>query len=250
LRSYFMTQVMDTYLVQCPKSPYTFAMCGRFQIENNKKSRKLLNKLDVDGANILFSRDKAPGSTISVIRREKDRNVVIPAIWWLLIDAATGKPNYKYASFNSRSDKLNTPRSIAYQPFRESRCIIPATAFLEGKGDKKTYHKIELEDEAIAFGGLHRETIHKDTGEVIHSASIITLPPLEQWSAIHPKSMPLMLPLDDGALINQWLAPSFKNIEAFDELLMPALRATQILTPIEKPSRWNECGESFRLKAD
>ena len=153
-------------------------MCGRFQILKNKKSRKLLEKLDVDEAEILFSRDKAPGSRISIIQREKDRNIVTQAIWWLLIDPETGKPNYKYASFNSRSDKLDSPRAIAYEPFRESRCIIPATAFIEGKGDKKTYHKIELENEAIAFGGLHRETIHKTTGEIIHSASIITLPPL------------------------------------------------------------------------
>jgi len=224
-------------------------MCGRFQILKNKKSRKLLDKLDVDEAEILFSRDKAPGSRISIIQREKDRNIVTQAIWWLLIDPETGKPNYKYASFNSRSDKLDSPRAIAYEPFRESRCIIPATAFIEGKGDKKTYHKIELENEAIAFGGLHRETIHKVTGEIIHSASIITLPPLPEWENIHPKSMPLMLPIQDANLINQWLAPSFHQVEAFRDLLVPALRVNQILTPIEKPSLWNEKGESFILKA-
>ncbi len=224
-------------------------MCGRFQILKNKKSRKLLDKLDVDEAEILFSRDKAPGSRISIIHREKDRNIVTQAIWWLLIDPETGKPNYKYASFNSRSDKLDSPRAIAYEPFRESRCIIPATAFIEGKGDKKTYHKIELENEAIAFGGLHRETIHKVTGEIIHSASIITLPPLPEWENIHPKSMPLMLPIQDANLINQWLAPSFHQVEAFRDLLVPALRVNQILTPIEKPSLWNEKGESFTLKA-
>ena len=224
-------------------------MCGRFQIEKNKKSRKLLDTLDVDAADILFARDKAPGSRISIIRREKDRNVVTQATWWLLIDPATGKPNYKYASFNSRWDKLNTPRSIAYQPYRESRCIIPATAFIEGKGDKKTYHKIELEDQAIAFGGLHRETVDKTTGEVVHSASIITLPPLKEWAAIHPKSMPLMLPVDDEALINRWLAPSFHDVDAFDELLKPAIRVNQVLTPIEKPSQWNAIGEPFTILA-
>lgn len=225
-------------------------MCGRFQILNNKKSKKLLNKLDVDEADILFSRDKAPGGRISIIHREKDRNVVTPAIWWLLIDPETGKPNYKYATFNTRSDKLDTPRAVGYEPFRESRCIIPATAFIEGKGDKKTYHKIELENEAIAFGGLHRETINKQTGEVIHSASIITLPPVPQWADIHPKSMPLMLPMDDSGLINQWLAPSFHQVEVFDEILKPAVRVSQVLTPIEKPSLWNTTGDSFTIPAE
>ena len=224
-------------------------MCGRFQILKNKKSRNLLHKLDVDEAEILFSKDKAPSNKISIIRREKDRNIVTQATWWLLIDPATGKPNYKYASFNSRSDKLNSPRAIAYQPFRESRCIIPATAFVEGKGDRKTYHKIELQHEAIAFGGLYRETINKTTGELVRSASIVTLPPLSEWEAIHPKSMPLMLPLDDAALINQWLAPSFHQVEEFNEILEPALRVNQILTPIEKPSLWNQNGKNFTLTA-
>ncbi len=131
------------------------------------------------------------------------------ATWWLLIDPATGKPNYKYASFNSRSDKLDAPRSIAYQPFRESRCIIPATAFLEGKGDKKTHHKIEAGRRSHCLWRSAPETLQRKLGEVIHSASIITLPPLEEWAQIHPKSMPLMLPMDNEALVNQWLAPSF-----------------------------------------
>jgi putative SOS response-associated peptidase YedK len=236
-------------VVRCRESTYTAAMCGRFQIEKNKQSKKLLNRLDVPEAEILFSSDKAPGSRISIIRREKDRNVVTQALWWLLIDPVTGKPNYKYASFNSRSDKLDSPRAIAYQPYRESRCIIPATAFLEGKGDKKTYHRIALENEAIAFGGLHRETIDKQSGEVIHSASIITLPPLPEWEAIHPKSMPLMLPMDDERLINRWLAPSFHDVEVFRPLLAPAIRTTQVLTPIEKPSKWSENGPSFTIAA-
>ena len=237
------------YVVIALNSTYTWPMCGRFQILKNTQSKKLLNQLDVAEAEVLFSRDKAPGSSISIIRRDKDRNLVTRATWWLLIDPETGKPNYKYASFNSRSDKLNSPRSIAYEPFRESRCIIPATAFIEGKGDKKTYHKIELENQAIAFGGLHRETINKHTGEVIHSASIITLPPVPEWQAIHPKSMPLMLPMNDIALINQWLAPSFHHVEAFEEVLKPAIRVNQVLTPIEKPSKWDVCGESFILEA-
>ena len=82
---------------------------------------------------------------------------VSQAIWWLFLDRKTLKPDYRYASFNSRSDKLHKLQGISYTPYRESRCIIPASAFVEGLGDKKTYHMIELEGAAIAFGGLYRE---------------------------------------------------------------------------------------------
>tara|TARA_R110000824_G_scaffold288508_2_gene476460 strand:- start:29973 stop:30629 length:657 start_codon:yes stop_codon:yes gene_type:complete len=217
-------------------------MCGRFQIKQNAKSDALLSRLKLEG-HPRYSDDIAPGALISFIRKDS----LDVAIWWLLLDQETHKPNYKYASFNSRSDKLNQPRSLAYKPYRESRCIIPATAFVEGLGDKKTYHKIELEDRAIAFGGLYKEHINQDSGEIIYSASIITLPPLEKWANIHPKSIPLMLDDDNQELIDKWLDPDFKAVEAFNDILEPAIHRAQRVTPIDKPSKWNPIGESYLI---
>ena len=176
--------------------------------------------------------------------------MVSNAIWWLLLDYETLKPNYKYASFNSRSDKLNQKRAAAYKPYREARCLIPASAFVEGLGDKKTYHKIELENSAIAFGGVYKEHLNKETGEVVSSASIITLPPLSpQWDNIHPKSMPLMIDFEDDGLVNKWLDPEFQNVEEFDELLEPKVRKPMKITKIGKPSKWDEIEESFLIVA-
>ncbi len=83
------------------------------------------------------------------------------------------------------------------KPFRTSRCIIPASGFVEGLGDKKTYFHIRPAESAIAFGGVYREWLNKVTGELVYSASIITLPPHQKLQAIHPKSLPLMLPWQD-----------------------------------------------------
>lgn len=217
-------------------------MCGRFQIKQNSKSAALLTALQLKGS-ARYSDDIAPGALVSFIRKGS----LDTAIWWLLLDHETHKPNYKYASFNSRSDKLNQPRSLAYKPYREFRCIIPATAFVEGLGDKKTYNKIELEDQAIAFGGLYKEHLNQDSGEIIYSTSIITLPPLEKWANIHPKSIPLMLDYENQELIDKWLDPDFKDVEAFNEILKPAIHQTQRVTPIDKPSKWNPIGESYLI---
>lgn len=148
-------------------------MCGRFQVEPSPKLDALIDSIGVKGE-IRYAHDIAPGAPISIIHGRQ----INTATWWLLLDPETLKPNYKYASFNSCSDKLNSPRSIAYKPFRESRCIIPATAFVEGVGDTKTYHKIQLLDRALAFGGLFKSFLNTETGEAVFSASIITLPPL------------------------------------------------------------------------
>lgn len=154
-------------------------MCGRFNLIDGPDVRALMASLGMPlyrQDELRFSGDIAPGSTISIIRHDSTDLVVADATWWLMLVPKTLKPDHRYASFNTRSDKLHTPRSLGYKPYRESRCIIPASAFIEGAGDKRTYHKIHFESHAIAFGGLYREWVHKETGEVACSASIITLP--------------------------------------------------------------------------
>lgn len=218
-------------------------MCGRFQLKSDNKTEALTDSLQAVGT-LHYADDIAPGAQISIIGKEA---TIKTATWWLLLDSSSLKPNYKYASFNSRSDKLNQTGSLAHKPFRESRCIIPASAFVEGLGDKKTYHKIELLDKAIAFGGLYKEYLDKESGEIIYSASIITLPPVSKWANIHPKSIPLMLDYENKALSEKWLDPDFNEVAEFNEILQPELKQTQRVTPIDRPSRWQPVGESFLL---
>lgn len=224
-------------------------MCGRFNLVDSPEVRELMRRVNVHPGPLRFASDIAPGSTISIINDIGAGPQVSDAIWWLLLDRETLKPDYRYVSFNSRHDKLNKPRSLAYRPFRESRCIIPASAFIEGLGDRKTYHKVELEGQAIAFGGLYRAYVNPDTGKTATGASIITLPPPPQWSAVHPKSMPLMLPIADQELLHDWLDPGVNEVEKFDWLLEPAIRVSQVLTPIGRPGQWNEIGEPSCIAA-
>lgn len=225
-------------------------MCGRFNVIDSPEIQWLCETLGISLYAKHTSNDIAPGGKIAIVHNVAGERKVSEAIWWLFLDHDSLKPNYKYASFNSRSDKLHTKRALAYKPYRQSRCIIPASAFVEGLGDKKTYHKIELENSAIAFGGVYKEYLDKETGELVYSASIITLPPLEpQWDAIHPKSMPLMLDFEDEELIERWLDPANDDVEAFDALLVPTVQKPMIVTRIDKPSKWNPIEESFMIMA-
>ena len=124
-------------------------MCGRFNVIDSPEIQWLCASLGISLTAQHTSRDIAPGGKIAIVHELGGERVVSDAIWWLLLDHQTLKPNYKYASFNSRSDKLHSERGIAYTPYRQSRCIIPASAFVEGLGDSKTDHKIELEGSAI-----------------------------------------------------------------------------------------------------
>jgi putative SOS response-associated peptidase YedK len=219
-------------------------MCGRFNVIDSPQVRLLVDVLGIELGALRYSADVAPGALISIVKQTTGGRALVDALWWLMLDPKTLKPNYQYASFNSRSDKLDSKQALAYKPYRESRCIIPASAFVEGLGDRKTYHKIELVDQAIAFGGLCKHYINAHTGESAYSASIITLGPLPQWQGIHPQSMPLMLPIHDKALIDAWLDPDLRDVSQLQSLLIPRVTAPQRITRIGKPSKWDPQGDA------
>ncbi len=224
-------------------------MCGRFNLIDSPEIQWLCKALGISLLPRHENRDIAPGSSIAIVHNVGGGHQVSDAIWWLLLNHETLKPDYKYASFNSRYDKLLQKRSISYLPYRESRCIIPASAFIEGLGDKKTYHKIELQKSAIAFGGLYKEYFKRETGEIVYSASIITLPPLvPQWNEIHPNSMPLMLDFEDEELVAKWLDPDFQEVEEFEDALVPGAHKDMVISKIGKPSKWNPISDSFIIR--
>ena len=224
-------------------------MCGRFNLIDSPEIQWLCKALGISLLPKHENRDIAPGSTIAIVHNVSGARQVSDAIWWLLLNHETLKPDYKYATFNSRYDKLLQKRSISYLPYRESRCIIPASAFIEGLGDKKTYHKIELQKSAIAFGGLYKEYFKRETGEIVYSASIITLPPLvPQWNEIHPNSMPLMLDFEDEELADKWLDPNFHEVEEFKSLLVNHGQKDMVITRVGRPSKWNPIADSFIIR--
>ncbi len=225
-------------------------MCGRFYVNNDIYIKELVTILGAAQGTLHSSADVSPGSRVSIVRQIQSERVLSEALWWLLLDDKTLKPNYRYTSFNSRYDKLNSPRSISYKPYRESRCIVPASGFVEGLGDKKTYFQIEPVQGAIAFGGLYKEWQNQQTGELVYSTAIITLPAHPKLKTIHPKSIPLMLPYHDRQLIAMWLDPGFKKVEAFQKLLKPTLTMAQRITPIDKPAKRCAIRNSFIIEAD
>ncbi len=225
-------------------------MCGRLNVTDDPFLAALMAELGLSTAGMIFSNDIAPGGQLSIVRQAGQQRIVCDATWWLLLDNHTLKPNYRYASFNSRYDKLNIPRSAAYAPYRQRRCIIPASGFVEGLGDKKSYFQLQPVAGAIGFGGIYNEWLDRESGTLIYSASVITLPPHPKLKDIHPKSMPLMLPCSDQPLIDDWLNPDCHDIERFQSLLDPALRESQRVTPIDRPGTRRAVGEPFMIPAD
>ncbi|PKF49100.1 SOS response-associated peptidase family protein [Enterovibrio nigricans] len=218
-------------------------MCGRFNVTDDPYMHALLQELGIDlgPLPLRVCEDIAPSQLVCIVIKEDGQNVLRDAIWWLLLEQVEAgfKPLSKYASFNTRSDKLKVPRSAGYVPFRQSRCIIPASGFVETEQG----HAFTLEpiDDAIAFGGLYKAWRHTLTGEVVHSCSIVTLPPHPRIALYHSKSIPLMLP-DEAFIREMWLDGNLTSTDALTPLLTPLLPFDVRVTPIKRASEREPIG--------
>ncbi|MCP4597187.1 SOS response-associated peptidase family protein [Neptuniibacter sp.] len=226
-------------------------MCGYFEFDHDAFSAKSMLKvpaLSSLSGQFRLNSGSGPASSVDMIIQREGEVTVAPAIWWLLLDRETLKPS-RYTSFNTRSDKLHVRNSAGFHPYRNHRCIVPATGIVEGEGAKgnRRYHLIEPENTAFALGGLYKEWLNPETGEHAYSCSVITLPPHPKWQGIHSKSTPLFLPHDDSELIEKWLDPECDDVSQFEGVLKPELRDTLRVTPVDRPSSRVAVGDPFTV---
>jgi putative SOS response-associated peptidase YedK len=214
-------------------------MCTNFALIKKDGTAILADGAKVDAATFLYKPDIRPGAAISIITGGLDQRQVRTATWWLYLQQTSEglKPHKDYFSVNSNYKKLDRRPE-----YKRARCIIPATAFVESQSGKNPHLLEPADGSAIAFGGLYKEWTDKITGELVTSASIITLAGHPALENIHRKSTPLWLPTDR---FDEWLDPRNQNTQAFDDLLEPQLLAPLRATPIDKTTTKNSVGESF-----
>lgn len=222
---------------------YNKNMCGAFFVENNQGMQKLTAAL---GVSELDTRGiRVPASMVQIVTEpELNKRQLEEAQWWLLLDKS-GKPNYQYATFNSRSDKLFSSR-LTKNLMKTSRCVLPASGVIEGQD--KQYHSLTTEADAVALGGLYKR--YQIGDEQVTTTSVITCPPNPKLNGIHNKSTPLMLDWQDEVLINMWLDPSLTDSEVFRHVLTGELMMPITATPIQGARDLAARGEAVNLTSD
>ena len=230
-------------------------MCGRFNTTFDTGVKKLYTSLKINKVidNPIDSRCVKAADTISIVRNVGEQRRVENATWWLLLDQTVNgfKPS-KFTSFNTRYDKLNTPKSAGYQAYRSSRCVIAVKGFGETEFVNKKpihYYDMAAESGGLILGGLCREWKHQTTGEIKLSCSVITLPPHPKLMKIHSKAMPLILP-PESLLVDRWLNTQFNEVEQFEHLLQPHIPQNLIAHQIDKPMTYNVISEPKIINFD
>ena len=225
------------------KSGYIITnMCGAYNVINNPFTESITDTLGVPAVESRGIR--APASMIQIITEDANDRYLEDAKWWLLL-GADGKPNYQYATFNSRCDKLYSS-PLTKNLFKTSRCLLPASSFIEGQ-DKK-YHEITSERGAVLLAGIYKQ--YQIAGETLTTASIITCPGNSKLEQIHRKSIPLMLDTDDSNLIDMWLDPSMTESEVFRPLLTDRIPFNLVATPIAGARNLTPRDEPIEITAD
>ena len=123
----------------------------------------------------------------------------------------------------------------AYRSYVGNRCIVLADGFFEWmEYKKKKYpHYVHLDGfDIFGFAGLFAHWTDKETGEILHTFSIITTDANPLMARIHnvKKRMPVILPQISW---NEWLAPDLDK-EQMSALLQPCPDADMKGYPISK----------------
>lgn len=167
--------------------------------------------------------------TIPVIKLS-DRNCISPMKWGLIpnwVKKTTEAISIRNKTLNARFE------SILEKPaFRQStmnRCIIPATGFFEWQhlGNKKIPWFISQKgDEIMKLAGIYSSWTNPETGEILDTFSIITIPANPLLEKIHntKKRMPAILMPNQA---EAWLDPGLKTSE-YAQVIKPI--AQELLT--------------------
>lgn len=221
-------------------------MCGRFNLIQSPAVNALMAELGLAQFPLRFNADCAPCNPISILRYRDGALAVQDALWHLYLQPTdTGfKPHPDYWSINTNHQQLAKKRE-----FSTSRCLIPATAFVESQ-DGKNPHLLHFDQQAFCFGGLYKSWTHARTGEQITSASIITLAGHPKLAQVHRKSLPLIFNQTETDAMAQWLDPGITDTRCFAERLEPKLRQPLTLVAIDKSSQKNPVGKAVTLLPD
>lgn len=223
----------------------TSIVCGRFNVSDSPLVQVLMTALRVDRLPEP-RRNIAPGAIAQLVVQKGEERVLMDGYWSLLIeprpDGRPGcRPNPKLKTFNARFDRL-TSSPLWKGRYRRQRAIIPADGYHEWVG--KQCYQISQVGRELALGGLY-ETWEFAEGSVA-SFAVITLGEHPRLAHIH-NTIPLMLEPED---FDAWLDPGFTQVEAFQDLIKPALHHELRVVPVSSPVTLEVAGPEEVIEKD
>jgi len=144
---------------------------------------------------------------------------VLSLIKWGRVASLADDPSVGYKMINARAAGIEIKPSFK-KPLRYQRCIIPASAFFEWKGNpgaKAKYRIARKDGDLFGFAGLYEHWRDPNTDGELTTCTIITTQPNELVAPIHIRMPVILLPEDE----EHWLDPDMSEPEEIVSLLRP-----------------------------
>ena len=194
-------------------------MCGRYTLTSN--SERIEERFVCNTSALSYSShyNIAPTQPVlALVNNEDNTTRRAGFLRWGLIPSWAEDPSIGNKMINARSETLAEKPSFK-RALRKRRCLIVADVFYEWKkqGKTKTPMHIGLQSrEPFAFAGLWEKWV-AESGETIHSCTIITTTPNTLMESIHQR-MPVILPRKAESV---WLDRTIEDPASLLPLLAP-----------------------------
>lgn len=209
-------------------------MCARFTQHATWSDLIRLYRLTGPARNLEPHYNIAPTDRAEAIVARGSGHELVPMRWGL-IPWWWKKPLKELpATFNARAETVAT-KPMFRDPFKRSRCIIPASGYYEWKAapdGRQPFYIASVTGPVLSIAGLWDQWRSPDTGEKIASCTIVVTRANELTRPIHDR-MPVLLAEPD---LEPWLSGA-----AGPELLQPAANDVLRLWPVSR--RVNRSGQ-------
>jgi putative SOS response-associated peptidase YedK len=189
-------------------------MCGRYELIDGQRvfmRFRVTNKVPP----ILDNGDVRPTQQVFALQTDH----VLSLMKWGLVPSWAKDPSVGSKMINARAEGIESKPSFK-KPLRYQRCIIPASAFFEWKGNpgaKAKYRTARKDGDLFGFASLYEHWRDPNTDSELATCTIITTQPNELVAPIHNRMPVILLPEDE----DHWLDPDMSEPEEIVSLLRP-----------------------------
>ncbi len=191
-------------------------MCGRYELVDGQRVFMRFRVTNTVPP-ILDNGDVRPTQQVFALQTDH----VLSLMKWGLVPTWAKDPSVGSKMINARAEGIESKPSFK-KPLRYQRCIIPASAFFEWKGNpgaKVKYRIARKDGDLFGFAGLcdmWRDP-RDPTGGELATCTIITTQPNALVAPIHTRMPVMLLPEDE----EHWLDPDMSEPEEIVSLLRP-----------------------------
>jgi len=188
-------------------------MCGRYTLVKTGEIERRFG-VQQESFSLEARYNIAPSQQLPIVLKNSPAHLEL--MRWGLVPFWAKDVSIGYKMINARAEGI-AQKPAFRQPFRQQRCIVPASGFYEWQklGSRKIPYYFRLkETELFGFAGLY-DTYTDENGQKLRTYTIITTAANELVGEVHDRMPVILRPEDEES----WLNPDLHDPEILLALL-------------------------------